>query len=312
MTRQQRDVVDRRRIGARRPRVADRGLEHRAVPAAVLRRGRREVVVGLGGVAHRGGRRAAAPAVVEPTAPSQNSTNASSARTTTTIPMISRTVMPASTCGQPSRWSYSSTLRAARCVPTLRLTRCSALSTVLRVAAEPVADLLVGVPVEVQRQHARLELADSAVDRQATSDWSSSERDHLVDGVVDARAGDDLVERRLAVGRAGGRRGERDVLVQRRVLVARRGLDRGDDLARDAQLGEVAETTTRGRCGSRGPPCRGRSALPGSDRRCRRRRGSTTTPSGGRSRSSGGRCGRTRSTSPCLASAIRYPSSTLT
>ena len=42
-------------------------------------------------------------------------------------------------------------------------------------------------------------------------------------------------------GRAGRRARERDVLVERRVLVARRGLDRGDDLARDAQLGEVAE-----------------------------------------------------------------------
>src|SRR6185437_16973202 len=53
---------------------------------------------------------------------------------------------------------------------------------------------------------------------------------------------DDLVEGRLAVpGAAGRRAGEGDVLVERRVLVARGGLDRGDDLARDAQLGEVAE-----------------------------------------------------------------------
>jgi hypothetical protein len=34
---------------------------------------------------------------------------------------------------------------------------------------------------------------------------------------------------------------ERDVLVQRRVLVAGRGLHRGDDLAGDAELGEVAK-----------------------------------------------------------------------
>ena len=32
---------------------------------------------------------------------------------------------------QGHRADYSSTLRAARCVPTLRFTRCSALSTVL-------------------------------------------------------------------------------------------------------------------------------------------------------------------------------------
>src|SRR5215211_6785370 len=38
-----------------------------------------------------------------------------------------------------------------------------------------------------------------------------------------------------------GRRRERHVAVERGVLVARGGLDRGDDLPRDAQLGEVAE-----------------------------------------------------------------------
>ncbi len=41
--------------------------------------------------------------------------------------------------------------------------------------------------------------------------------------------------------RGGRRLAERDVLVQRRVLVAGRGLHRGDDLAGDAELGEVAE-----------------------------------------------------------------------
>jgi hypothetical protein len=34
---------------------------------------------------------------------------------------------------------------------------------------------------------------------------------------------------------------ENEILVQRGVLVARSGLDRGDDLTRDAQLGEVPE-----------------------------------------------------------------------
>ena len=61
-------------------------------------------------------------------------------------------------------------------------------------------------------------------------------------GIVHGRAGQHLVERRLVVARGAGRRArERHVLVQRRVLVARRGLDRGDDLARDAELGEVAK-----------------------------------------------------------------------
>ncbi len=54
--------------------------------------------------------------------------------------------------------------------------------------------------------------------------------------------GQHLVERRLVVAAGPGRgAGERDVLVQRRVLVAGRRLDRGDDLAGDAELGEVAE-----------------------------------------------------------------------
>src|SRR3954452_3725587 len=58
---------------------------------------------------------------------------------------------------------------------------------------------------------------------------------------MDRRAGDDLFERRLAVARARRRLRERHVLVQRRVLVARRRLHRGDDLAGDAELREVAE-----------------------------------------------------------------------
>src|SRR3954470_9995853 len=110
----------------------------------------------------------------------------------------------------------------------------------LGVAAEALADLLVAVPVEVERQHAGLEL------RQRRGEARDQRlqllgADDLVDRVVDRRARDDLVERRLAVLGGGGRRREGDVLVQRRVLVARGRLDRGDDLPRDAQLGEVAE-----------------------------------------------------------------------
>ena len=67
--------------------------------------------------------------------------------------------------------------------------------------------------------------------------------DHLVDRIVGARAGQQLVERRVAVAAAGGRGlRERDVLVERRVLVPGRGLDRGDDLPGYAELGEVPET----------------------------------------------------------------------
>ena len=52
----------------------------------------------------------------------------------------------------------AATARESRCAPTLRLTRCSALSTVLRVALQTLAHLLVGVAVQVQPQHAALEL----------------------------------------------------------------------------------------------------------------------------------------------------------
>src|SRR6478735_8711909 len=110
----------------------------------------------------------------------------------------------------------------------------------LAVAADALPHLLVGVAVEVEGQHAGLEIAEGtgqAVDQRA----QLLGRDHLVDGVERGRARQDPVEGRLAVGRAGRRARERDVLVQRRVLVAGRRLDRGDDLARDAELGEVAE-----------------------------------------------------------------------
>src|SRR5581483_10036406 len=51
-----------------------------------------------------------------------------------------------------------------------------------------------------------------------------------------------VAERHLAVGVLSGRRvTERHVRVERRVLEPRRRLDRGDDLARHAQLGEGAE-----------------------------------------------------------------------
>src|SRR5450755_1100066 len=111
----------------------------------------------------------------------------------------------------------------------------------LRVAADTAADLLVGVAVEVQREDAGLELGE----RRRDAGHQRPELlggDRLIDRVVHGGPGQYLVERRLVVtGPAGGRARERDVLVQRRVLVPGRRLDRGDDLARDAELGEVAE-----------------------------------------------------------------------
>src|SRR5919206_1035500 len=93
----------------------------------------------------------------------------------------------------------------------------------LRVAPDPLADVLVAVPVEVQRQHAGLELRQRG--GQAAHEGAELlGGDHLVDRVVHRRPRDDLVERRLAVGRAGGRLRERDVLVERRVPVAGGGL----------------------------------------------------------------------------------------
>src|SRR4051812_3073886 len=110
----------------------------------------------------------------------------------------------------------------------------------LAVAVELLADRRVGVSVEVQREHAGLELGQHG-------GQAGHQRpqllggDDLVDRVVDRRARQDLVQRRLGVRRARRRRGERHVAVERRVLVAGRGLDRGADLAGDAELGEVAE-----------------------------------------------------------------------
>src|SRR3954462_12589871 len=96
------------------------------------------------------------------------------------------------------------------------------------------------MPVEVERQHRALELRQHA--REARHEAVQLlTRDHLVHRIVGHRAGQHLVERRLAVAGRRRRGRERHVLVERRVLVAGRGLDRGDDLPRDAQLREVAE-----------------------------------------------------------------------
>ena len=67
-------------------------------------------------------------------------------------------------------------------------------------------------------------------------------RDHADGRLVDGRAGQRVAEGAVAVGILARRCvAERDVRVQRRVLEAGRRLDRGDDLARHAELGEAAE-----------------------------------------------------------------------
>jgi hypothetical protein len=113
----------------------------------------------------------------------------------------------------------------------------------LGVALEPLGDHLVGVAVEVEREHPALEVRQDPGDARQAGDEAGElfGRDDLIDGVVNARARQDLVERGFRVAARRRRLAERDVLVEGRVLVAGRGLDRGDDLAGDAELGEVAE-----------------------------------------------------------------------
>src|SRR5919204_3200149 len=140
----------------------------------------------------------------------------------------------------PRRASLQQYVAGAQVRPDLALHALQGVVDRLGVAADARTDELVAEPVEVQRQDARLELGEGG--RQAGDERAQLlGGDDLVDRVVDRGPGDDLVERRLPVGRARRRRGERDVLVERRVLVARRGLHGRDDLARDAQLGEVAK-----------------------------------------------------------------------
>ena len=81
-----------------------------------------------------------------------------------------------------------------------------------------------------------------------------------------------------------GRVAERDVGVERRVLEAGRGLDRGDDLPRHAELGEAAER--RLLVGAEVAHRLVEADQPLLDQvlASRRRRGSTSSPSGGRSR----------------------------
>ena len=71
-------------------------------------------------------------------------------------------------------------------MPTLRLTRWRALSTVLVSQSSVSADHLVGVTVEIERQDAALELGENA-GQAGDQAVELLARDHLVDGVVDVR-----------------------------------------------------------------------------------------------------------------------------
>src|SRR6266480_1548637 len=94
------------------------------------------------------------------------------------------------------------------------------------------SDLLQGIGLELrepgaEREHEALQLLG---------------RDHADRGVVDGRAGERVAEGHVRIGVLTRRRvREGDVRVQRRVLEARSGLDRRDDLARHAELGEASE-----------------------------------------------------------------------
>src|ERR671929_78430 len=73
-----------------------------------------------------------------------------------------------------------------------------------RYARDTLGDRLVGVTVEVERQHRALELREHA--RQTRDEAVQLlARDHLVDRVVRRRAGQHLVEGRLRVAGRGGR-----------------------------------------------------------------------------------------------------------
>src|ERR1700722_1560295 len=110
----------------------------------------------------------------------------------------------------------------------------------LCVAAQALAHLLVGVAVEVKREHSTLQLREGG--REAAHQRAQLlGGDDLVDGIVDRGAWEHLVERWHFVARSCRRRGKGHVLIQRRVLVACRRLHRRDDLTCDAKLCEVAE-----------------------------------------------------------------------
>ena len=108
----------------------------------------------------------------------------------------------------------------------------------LGVAAQLFGHLLVGRAFEVEPERIGFELRETRAEAEDQA-LQLLGRDDADGGIVDTGAGQGVAERALAVGvLAGGGLAEGDVGIERRVLETGRGLDRGDDLARHAELGE--------------------------------------------------------------------------
>src|ERR671935_336869 len=111
----------------------------------------------------------------------------------------------------------------------------------LRVAAERGGHLLVRRALEVELERVGLELRKARTEREDEA-LKLLCRDHADRRIVDARSRERVAERHVGVRVLPRRRvRERDVRVQRGVLEACRRLDRRDDLAGDAELGEAPE-----------------------------------------------------------------------
>ncbi len=130
---------------------------------------------------------------------------------------------------------------SSRCRSTLRLMRCSALSTVLQSHSSRRAIFSYDRPCRYRPQDAALEGREHAGEAVLEA-RDLFGRDHLVDGVVDRRARQYVGQAAFAVvARVAGGVAERQVAVQRHVLLARGRLDGRDDLPGDAQFGEAAK-----------------------------------------------------------------------
>ena len=139
-----------------------------------------------------------------------------------------------------ARRRQSRTLRLRQVRAHLALHALQGVVDGLGVAVQALADLLVGAAVEVQREDAALELGQRGAQAPDQRCSSSEEITWLTGSwtVGPGRTSSSVGSPSLALAGVW----ENDTYcVQRRVLVARRRLDRGDDLAGDAELGEVAE-----------------------------------------------------------------------
>ena len=162
-----------------------------------------------------------------------------------------------------------------------------------------LADLLVAAAVDVERQDLDLEAREDLGEALAHRAEALLRRRRRSAGSAPWRwTWISSSTARSPLSSVGPRRGDRHVLVEGLVLLARGRLDRGDDLARDAELGEGPE---RGLV--LGPEVAGR--LVEADERLlldvvarRRRRGSSRGPWPGRSAGSGRSAPRASRSSP--------------